>query len=327
MNKKYLSLLIPYSLFTILIPFSVSAASFGRDLTLGSKGADVESLQSFLTEKGVYTGPITGYFGNLTKEGVKKFQAQNGIFPVSGYFGPLTRSAANSKVSAPAVSVPQPGDQQKVAELQKLLQELMSQLAALQAPAAVTPAPIVVEPATNTPSVATTTIPVIPQALPNPFISRMTVVSDYPSRTLSTYTGAILNEFRLSSVPDKLAITKFRLKNSGDFSDIYFNSISITNSFTGEVLATLNAPVNGVAEFTFTPNSAKTNKGLMVSGGTYTLVADLRTPSYGATKPFIRFNIESAADVVVVDYDTLARNANISGANAFPILGPQISAF
>lgn len=299
-----------------------AAGTFDRNLTVGSRGADVESLQNFLTEHGVYSGPVTGYFGNLTKEGVRKFQTENNISPVSGYFGPLTRSVANNNVFAPSVSVPQSPAQQNIADLQKQIQDLMNQLAALQASAINVPEPVVAAP-TTTPEF----IPAAPQVLPNPFVSTMTITSDYPSRTLSSYAGAILNEFKLSSVPEKLAITKFRLKNSGDFSDIYFNSISITNSFTGEVLASLDAPINGVAEFTFTPNPAKINKGLMVSGGTYTVMADLRTPSYGGTKPFIRMNIESASDINAVDYDTLTRVANVSGANVFPVIGPSISAF
>lgn len=74
---------------------TVSCGSFTRDLTLGSTGADVISLQTFLESKGMITmlaGVSKGYFGQLTKQGLAKYQASVGIAPAVGYFGPLTRS-------------------------------------------------------------------------------------------------------------------------------------------------------------------------------------------------------------------------------------------
>ncbi len=59
-----------------------------------SKGEEVTKLQEMLTKKGYYNGPVTGTFGDLTMEAVKKFQSENGISPV-GYVGPSTRSALN----------------------------------------------------------------------------------------------------------------------------------------------------------------------------------------------------------------------------------------
>lgn len=102
--------------FPLLAPVSASAeitknmcSSLVRDLTLGSTGADVIALQAFLEEKGYLTIPAgvsKGYFGNLTRAAVSRYQATNGIYPTYGYFGPLTRGKL---VSACATGVSTPG--------------------------------------------------------------------------------------------------------------------------------------------------------------------------------------------------------------------------
>lgn len=68
---------------------------FDRDLYLGVKrSSDVSDLQEFLTDQGYYAGPISGNYGLLTVQAVKKFQAANGI-TASGYFGARSRALAN----------------------------------------------------------------------------------------------------------------------------------------------------------------------------------------------------------------------------------------
>lgn len=71
--------------------------TFNTDLTIGSSGADVTALQTWLISKG-YSIPAgaTGYFGTQTKAAVAAFQAANGITPAAGYFGPITRAKVNS---------------------------------------------------------------------------------------------------------------------------------------------------------------------------------------------------------------------------------------
>lgn len=64
-------------------------------LTYGSTGPAVTALQEQLTKDGVYTGPITGYYGDLTTAAVETFQSDHGISPV-GYVGPATRAALNA---------------------------------------------------------------------------------------------------------------------------------------------------------------------------------------------------------------------------------------
>lgn len=79
----------------VLMP-TFALASFDRNLTYGSKGEDVTELQEFLTDQGLYSGPITGNLYSLTVAGIKRFQKRESITPISGYFGPKTRIRANS---------------------------------------------------------------------------------------------------------------------------------------------------------------------------------------------------------------------------------------
>lgn len=84
---------IALSLIAVVAVSSASAATFTRSLTIGSTGADVVALQSWLISKG-YSIPAgaTGYFGNQTKAAVAAYQAAKGITPAVGYFGPITRA-------------------------------------------------------------------------------------------------------------------------------------------------------------------------------------------------------------------------------------------
>ncbi|OHB17220.1 MAG: hypothetical protein A2913_00185 [Parcubacteria group bacterium RIFCSPLOWO2_01_FULL_40_65] len=64
-----------------------------RDLSIGSQGEDVRALQNFLIKNGVYPeARITGYFGNLTKNAVIRFQQKYAISPRIGYVGAKTRA-------------------------------------------------------------------------------------------------------------------------------------------------------------------------------------------------------------------------------------------
>ncbi|MEK7607813.1 MAG: peptidoglycan-binding domain-containing protein, partial [Patescibacteria group bacterium] len=68
---------------------SSATASFTRDLTVGSTGADVTALQGR-----VGVSPATGYFGSITKAAVQAYQTSKGI-SATGYVGPLTRASLN----------------------------------------------------------------------------------------------------------------------------------------------------------------------------------------------------------------------------------------
>jgi hypothetical protein len=68
---------------------------FTKPLKYGMSNNDVTKLQERLKEEGVYSGPITGYYGNLTMAAVKKYQKLNGLDQL-GSVGPGTRAALNN---------------------------------------------------------------------------------------------------------------------------------------------------------------------------------------------------------------------------------------
>jgi peptidoglycan hydrolase-like protein with peptidoglycan-binding domain len=66
-----------------------SAPVFARMLRKGDRGADVKTLQTWLTDVG-YRVRASGYFGWFTKRQVWKFQAAHNLRPVSGAVGART---------------------------------------------------------------------------------------------------------------------------------------------------------------------------------------------------------------------------------------------
>lgn len=73
---------------------ATASATFTRDLTIGSTGADVTALQNWLINKGyAIAAGATGYFGAQTQAALAKYQAAKNISPAAGYFGPITRAA------------------------------------------------------------------------------------------------------------------------------------------------------------------------------------------------------------------------------------------
>jgi len=69
---------------------------FDYDLYFGMRSPAVSKLQEVLISQGyLFIREPTGYFGSLTLQAVKDYQAVNKISPVSGYVGPLTRQCLN----------------------------------------------------------------------------------------------------------------------------------------------------------------------------------------------------------------------------------------
>ncbi len=68
---------------------SGSSPVFTRKLRKGERGADVQTLQTWLDDVG-YSVPVTGYFGVITKGAVKRFQVAKNLRPASGAVGPMT---------------------------------------------------------------------------------------------------------------------------------------------------------------------------------------------------------------------------------------------
>ncbi len=82
-----------------------------KDLTIGSKGADVTALQTWLVEEGYMVMPVgvpMGYFGTLTQKALAQWQAENAVTPAAGYFGPKTRGviATLSSTVTPGGTLP-----------------------------------------------------------------------------------------------------------------------------------------------------------------------------------------------------------------------------
>lgn len=70
---------------------SAASGAANSDLALGASSTQVIQLQRDLSDLG-YMNAVTGYFGPVTRDAVRRFQFDNGIEP-TGQYGPLTRAA------------------------------------------------------------------------------------------------------------------------------------------------------------------------------------------------------------------------------------------
>ncbi len=103
MNKKNITAALASA--ALILSFTASAfaaeTTIMNNLMIGSRGADVSSLQTFLVSKGFLTlpaGASMGYYGQLTKMAVMKYQKSVGV-RASGFFGPMTRAKINGDMS------------------------------------------------------------------------------------------------------------------------------------------------------------------------------------------------------------------------------------
>mgnify|MGYP001590657326 CR=1 FL=1 len=82
---------------------------FNTDLVKGSRGDDVKRLQELLKgDKDIYPdGSVTGFYGALTEQAVRKFQAKYGLSQV-GRVGPATRAKLQEVFSGATPAVPAP---------------------------------------------------------------------------------------------------------------------------------------------------------------------------------------------------------------------------
>jgi hypothetical protein len=78
----------------------LAAVEFLKDLYYGLKNdPEVKRLQEFLISKGYLENDSnTGNYYGLTREAVKKFQADHNITPLNGRFGSKTRGAVNREI-------------------------------------------------------------------------------------------------------------------------------------------------------------------------------------------------------------------------------------
>lgn len=79
------------------MPCSLISVNMGQKTWDSPASGQVSLLQRTLSSKGLLQNAnITGYFGPLTFEAVKKYQASVGISP-TGFVGPLTRAKINEE--------------------------------------------------------------------------------------------------------------------------------------------------------------------------------------------------------------------------------------
>lgn len=84
-----------------LVHASASAPIFTRTLRKGESGADIKTLQTWLSDIG-FSVPETGVFGTMTKQAVKGFQAAHALRPASGAVGRRTAAALLTAVKKAA---------------------------------------------------------------------------------------------------------------------------------------------------------------------------------------------------------------------------------
>lgn len=75
-------------------------AALNQDLKLGDSGAEVTALQGKLSALNLFKAEVTGYYGDVTKHAVFKFQQSQALVPdasspFAGIFGPKTRDRLN----------------------------------------------------------------------------------------------------------------------------------------------------------------------------------------------------------------------------------------
>ncbi len=80
-----------------IVTASASTSVFTRTLRQGERGADVKTLQTWLTDVG-YKVPATGWFGSMTKSAVIRFQTAMSLAPVTGVVGRVTASTLLAQV-------------------------------------------------------------------------------------------------------------------------------------------------------------------------------------------------------------------------------------
>lgn len=69
--------------------------TFSHTINPGDTGGDVQNLQNILSEQGIYTGTVTGFFDEDTQTALKTFQEKNKL-ETTGIFNEETRIFINS---------------------------------------------------------------------------------------------------------------------------------------------------------------------------------------------------------------------------------------
>lgn len=110
-------------LFLMVLTLFITIPVFGDTLKTGSSGTLVENLQTKLISMGYLKSQVTGYYGNQTKEAVKKFQAKNGL-KVDGIAGTITQKVLFNSGTSSLNSVASRGVSSSLKEIQTALKSL-----------------------------------------------------------------------------------------------------------------------------------------------------------------------------------------------------------
>lgn len=110
-------------LFLMVLTLFITIPVFGDTLKTGSSGTLVNNLQTKLISMGYLKSKVTGYYGNQTKEAVKKFQAKNGL-KVDGIAGTTTQKVLFNSRTSSLNSVVSRGVSSSLKEIQAALKSL-----------------------------------------------------------------------------------------------------------------------------------------------------------------------------------------------------------
>ncbi len=105
-HKRNLALVAAVIVLLFALPGWAQAAMLQR----GDRGPLVKSLQQSLAQAGFFSGPVTGYFGSMTRASVVSFQRASGL-RTDGIAGPMTQQAltkANAPPTPPTTPQPKP---------------------------------------------------------------------------------------------------------------------------------------------------------------------------------------------------------------------------
>ncbi|MEB3283539.1 MAG: peptidoglycan-binding protein [Lyngbya sp.] len=125
--KKYYRNTLKFLGLFLLIAATVIEVNAAQALQFGNRGIPVIELQHKLQEIGYFDGKITGYYGILTQNAVRQFQAANGL-KVDGIAGDQTRAALGlseaitTQTSQPTFFLKLGSSGSKVIEIQQYLQ-------------------------------------------------------------------------------------------------------------------------------------------------------------------------------------------------------------
>ena len=288
----------------VLAIASVAAAqgySFNTNLTVGSTGADVSALQTWLIGAGYNIPSIAsgaaskGYFGAQTKAAVEKFQAAKDL-PATGFVGPLTRGVLNgSSVAMTTTSVSCPAGYTCTAT----------------APVNTT-CPAGYSCTANT----STTPAAAPTVITTPGVSGTLSIASSGSvgvgATVNAGQSVDIAGFKLQAGPSDMQVNTMTV----DFNVrpwLYFTDFSLVNQTTGQVLV----PATAISQANFTEITASQDYRYTLSGLNFVvphgqtvnvvLHGDM-VPSTGQAKGYINVitaQLRSVDGTGVVDTETL----------------------